>query len=100
MSGRGGRNNGSGGSGRGGAGRGGRSRVRVQNYTGSANAARKGLCTNHGTNLFDYGQKYAADQMRTSWKKLVQYVGKNYGQDIRNKLQKQDYCYYRLACAY
>jgi hypothetical protein len=83
----GGRNNGRGGRVRGG--RGGRSRGRGQNYTGSANAARKGLCTNLGTNVFDYGQKSAADQMCTSWEKLAQYVGTNYGQDISNELQNK-----------
>jgi hypothetical protein len=66
------RNNGRGGRGRGG--RGGRSRGRGQNDTVWANAARKGLCTNFGTNVFDYGQKSAADQMQTSWEKLAQYV--------------------------
>jgi hypothetical protein len=53
MSGRGGgRNNGRGGrhhGGRGGCGRG-------QNYTGSANTTKKGLCGNHGTNVVDFGQ--------------------------------------------
>jgi hypothetical protein len=83
----GGRNNGRGGRGRGG--RGGRSRGRGQNYTGSANAARKVLCTNLGTNVFDYGEKSAADQMRTSWEKMAQYVGTNYGQDISNELQNK-----------
>jgi hypothetical protein len=39
--------------------------------------------------VFDYGQKSAADQMRTSWEKLVQYVGTNYGQDISNELQNK-----------
>jgi hypothetical protein len=39
--------------------------------------------------VFDYGQKFAADQMRTSWEKLVQYVGTNYGQDINNELQNK-----------
>jgi hypothetical protein len=39
--------------------------------------------------VFDYGQKYAADQMRTSWEKLVQYVGTNYGPDISNELQNK-----------
>jgi hypothetical protein len=78
----GGRNNGRRGRGRGG--RGGRSRGRGHNYTDSANAARKGLCTNLGTNVFEYGQNYTADQMRTSWEKLAQYVGTNYGQDISN----------------
>jgi hypothetical protein len=75
MSGRGGRNNG----------RGGRGRGRGQNYTGSDNAARKGLCTNLGTNVFDYG----ADQVLTSWEKLVQYGGTKYGQDISNELQNK-----------
>jgi hypothetical protein len=51
-----------------------------------ANAAKKGMYTNIGTNVFDYSQKSAADQMRTSWEKLVQYIGTNYGQDISNEL--------------
>jgi hypothetical protein len=83
----GGRNNGRGGRGRGG--RGGRSQGRGQNYTGSVNTARKGLCANLVTNVFDYGQKSTADQMRTSWEKLAQYVGTNYGQDISNELQNK-----------
>jgi hypothetical protein len=67
MSGRGGRNNGRSGCGRDSANRGGRGRGRGQNYNGSSNAAKRGMCTNLGTNVFDYGQKSAADQMRTSW---------------------------------
>jgi hypothetical protein len=39
--------------------------------------------------VFEYGQKSAADQMRTSWEKLAQYAGTNYGQDISNKLQNK-----------
>jgi hypothetical protein len=89
MSGRGGRNNGSGGRGRGGANHGGRGRGQGKNYTGSSNAAKRGLCTKLGTHVFYYGQKSAADQMRTSWEKLVQYFGTNYGQDINNKLQNK-----------
>jgi hypothetical protein len=86
MSGRGGgRNNGRGGRGHGG--RGGCGRGRGQNYTGSANKTKECLCVNLGTNVFDYGQKSAADLMRTSWEKPVQYVGTNYGQDIINELQ-------------
>jgi hypothetical protein len=79
MSGRGGRNNG----------RGGRDRGRGHNYTGLANAAKRGLCTNLGTNVFDYGQNSASDQMRPSWEKRVQYVGTNHGQDINNDLQNK-----------
>jgi hypothetical protein len=76
MSGRGGgRNNGRGGRSHGG--RGGRGCGRGHNYTGSTNKTKKGLCANLGTNVFDYGQNSAADLMRTSWEKLVQYVGTN-----------------------
>jgi hypothetical protein len=90
MSGRGGgRNNGRGGRGHGGRGGRGRGRGRGQNYTGSANTTRKGLCASLSTNVFDYGQKSAADLMRTSWEKLVQYVGTNYGQDISNELKNK-----------
>ena len=79
-------------SGRGGRGRStrsgghGRGRGRGLNYIGTNLPAKRGLCTTLGTNIFDYGQKVAADQMRTSWEKLVQYVGTNYGQDISNEL--------------
>jgi hypothetical protein len=53
------------------------------------NAEKIGICTNLGTNVFDYSQKSAADQIRTSWEKLVQYVGTSYGQDINNELQNK-----------
>ena len=56
---------------------------------GTASAPKKGLCAALGTNIFDYGTKGTADQMRTSWEKLVQYVGTNYGQDISNELQNK-----------
>ena len=39
--------------------------------------------------MFDYGQKAAADQMRTTWEKVVQMVGTDYGQDISNELQNK-----------
>jgi len=88
MSGRGGRNSSRGGcSSNGGRNR--RGRGRGQNYTGAATASKSGLCTTLGINVFDYGQKSAADQIRTSWEKLVQYVGTNYGQDISNELQNK-----------
>ena len=83
MSGRGGRSSRGG---RGNTGRGKGGRGRGQNYSASATSAKKGLCTTLGTNVFDYGMKNAADQMRTSWEKLVNYVGTNYGQDISNEL--------------
>jgi hypothetical protein len=52
------------------------SRGRGQNYTGARMAAKSGLCAALGINVFDYGHRAAADQMRTSWEKLVQFVHK------------------------
>jgi hypothetical protein len=43
---------------------------------------KSGLCAALGNNVFAYGQRAAADQMQTSWEKLVQFMGTNYGQDI------------------
>jgi hypothetical protein len=87
MSGVGGRNNGC--EGRGGRGRGGHGQGQGQNYTGSTISTKKGLCAYLGIYVFDYGHKSAADQMRTSWEKIVQYVGTNYVQDISNELQNK-----------
>jgi hypothetical protein len=87
MSGRGGRSSGRGGHGN--NDRGGRGCGRGQHYTGTSKASKSGLCTTLGNNVFDYGHKAAADQMRTMWEKLVQYVGTNYGQDISNELQNK-----------
>ena len=87
MSGRGGRQGNRGG--RGNGGRGGRGKGRGQNYSGGADKSKKGLCSALGMNVFDYGHKAAADQMRTLWEKLTQYVGTNYGQDISNELQNK-----------
>jgi hypothetical protein len=86
MTGRGGRSYGRGGRGHGARGRG---RGRGQNYAGMSTTSKKGLCEALGTNVFDYGQKAAADQMRTSWEKLTEYVGTTYGQDISNELQNK-----------
>jgi hypothetical protein len=69
--------------------RGGRGHGRGQNYTGTRTVGKSGLCAALGNNVFDYGHRAAADQMRTSWQKLVQLVGTNYGQDISNELQKK-----------
>jgi hypothetical protein len=78
------------GRGRGGShgGRGGE-RGRGQNYTGTRTAAKSGCCAALCINVFDYGHRAAADQMRTSWEKLVQFVGTNYGQDVSNELQNK-----------
>ena len=47
------------------------------------------MCSALGKNVFDYGQKASADQMRTSWEKLVRYVGTSYGHDVSNELQNK-----------
>jgi hypothetical protein len=52
--------------------------------------AKSGLCAALAdNNVFDYGNRAAADHMRTLWEKLVQFVGTNYGQDISNELQNK-----------
>jgi hypothetical protein len=69
--------------------RGGHGCGRGQNYTGARTVAKSGLCAVFGSNVFDYGHRAAADQMRTSWEKLIQFVGTNYGQDNCNELQNK-----------
>ena len=87
MSGRGGRGGAQGGPRGGRAGRGGRGRG--HGYHGTNSTAKQGLCSGLGTHVFNYGTKGAADQMRTTWEKLVQYIGTNYGQDISNELSNK-----------
>ena len=67
----------------------GRGKIRGHNYCGTIREANRGLCNALGTGVFDYCQKLAEYQIRSSWEKLVQYVGTNYGQDISNKLQNK-----------
>ena len=63
---------------------------RGQNYSGAGiSGGKQGLCSALGKNVFDYGQKASADQMRTSWEKMVQYVRTSYGHDISNELQNK-----------
>ena len=58
--------------GRGNGNRVGRGRIRGHNYSGTSSAANRGLYNAIGTSVFDYSQKSAADQIRSSWEKLVQ----------------------------
>jgi hypothetical protein len=46
---------------------GGHGHRRGQNYTGARMVAKCGLCAALGINVFDYGHRAAANQMRTSW---------------------------------
>ena len=79
--------------GRGGRGRGGRGgqsgRGRGYSYSGSSTPRQLGLCKELGSNVFDYGSKGAADQMRQSWEKLCQYVGTDMSEDIANELRNE-----------
>ena len=84
---RGGRRNGCGGcgnTGHGGCGKGGGNSHTNANFT-----AKQGLCAALGKNAFDHGHKAAADEMRTSWEKIVQHIGATHGQDISNELQNK-----------
>ncbi len=45
-----------------------------------------GLCKELENNIFNYGIPNAANLMRTTQEKIVQYVGIKYGEDIANKL--------------
>ena len=79
--------------GRGGRGRGGRGgqsgRGRGYSHSGSSSTRQVGLCKELGSNVFDYGSKGAADQMRQSWEKLCQCVGTDMSEDIANELRNE-----------
>ena len=86
MTGRGGRSHGARGAGRGGQ----RNRQgKGQGYKGNVAQRQFGLCKELATNVFDYGTRGAADQMRNSWEKLCQYVGAEMGEDIANELRNE-----------
>ena len=53
----------------------GRRRGRGHHYSGVNCTSNKGICTDLSKNVFDYGHKAAAYQMRTSKEKLVHHVG-------------------------
>jgi hypothetical protein len=66
-------------------GRGGRSQGNY--YSGAGTVVKhKGLCAALGNHVFDYSQKGAADQMRTTWETIVHHVSTIYGHDISNEL--------------
>jgi hypothetical protein len=71
--------------------RSGRGRGKGHGYTGTSKKQKSGLCKALESNVFDYGHKAAADQMRTSYEKLIQYVGTTYGQDISDELHNKTF---------
>ena len=64
----------------------GRGRGNYYSGTGATVVKHKGLCAALTSHVFEYGQKGAADQMRTTWEKIVHHVGTIYGHDISNEL--------------
>ena len=58
---------------------------RGYSYSGST-TKQKGLCSVLGIYVFDYGHNKSADQMRTTWKKLLHHVETINGHDISNGL--------------
>ena len=74
------------GRGRGGRGRGKRKPHDLRGAGGSTTVELQGLCPSLGENLFTYGEKGSADQIKTTQDKIVQYVGIQYGNYIRTEL--------------
>ena len=70
--------------------RGGRA-ARGSNYSGAGTTSskQKGLCAALGDNVFNYGAKGSADQMRNSWARIVHHIGTIMGQEISNELQNK-----------
>jgi hypothetical protein len=84
-----GRNNMAGrGASRGGVGRG--SGGRGRSYAANKISTKKvGLCKDLEGNIFNYGTKTAANLMRTTQEKLIQYLGTKFGGDIANEIQNR-----------
>ena len=70
-------------------GRGGRGGVYTSSQSGTSKNRKIGWCKELDGNIFDYGWRTAADQMRNSQVEIVQYVGTKYGEDIANELENQ-----------
>ena len=74
--------------------RGGRGRGRGKPHAGrgaggSTTAKLQGLFPALGENVFTYGEKGSADQIKTTQEKIVQYVGIQYVNDIRTEVLNQ-----------
>jgi hypothetical protein len=57
------------------------------NYRYRSSSAKTGLCKELENNIFDLGERSAADLMRTTQIKIAQYVGAHYSGDIMAELQ-------------
>ena len=77
-----------------GRGRGGQGRGRGNPHYGrgardSNTVKLQGLCPALGENVFTYGEKGSADQIKTTEEKIFQYVGIQYGNDISTEVLNQ-----------
>ena len=77
-----------------GRGRGGRGIGRVKAHAGrgagsSTTAKMQGLFPALGENVFTYGEKGSADQIKTTQEKIIQYVVIQYGNDISTEVLNQ-----------
>ena len=75
-------------------GRGGRWRGRGKPHAGRGTGGTttvklQGLCLALGENIFTYGEKGSADQIKTTQEKIVQYVGIQYEYDISTEVLNQ-----------
>ena len=59
-----------------------------RHYTATLNKNKR-LCSAFGKNVFNYGQKELADQMRTTWENIVHHVGTVYGHYISKTLKNK-----------
>ncbi len=60
----------------------GQGRGREMGYTSKPKTLKVGLCKELENKIFDYGVPNTADLMRTTQKKIGQYVGIKYGENI------------------
>ena len=87
-----------------GKGRGGQGRVRVKPHAGrgaggSTTVKLQGLCPALGENVFTYGEKGSADQIKTTQDNIVQYFGIQYVNDISTEVLNQIDLSYRSQSA-
>ncbi len=71
--------------GRGGPGRQGRG----SGYSSKPKTTKVGLCKELEGHIFDYGGHVAANTMRVTQKKIQQYVGIKFGEDIANEINNK-----------
>ena len=58
-------------------------------YSSKPKTTKVGLCKELEGHIFDYGGHVAANTMRVTQKKIQQYVGIKFGEDIANKIKNK-----------